>query len=293
MNNPDSTSRQKKKPHLSYSGISMFTKCPMQFKFRYVDGLKRAPAGVQMTIGSAVHKGAEVTFKHKMKFNELLTPEDQNDATRDALIDAWDGDEEKDIDPVELTAEEKAIGKAKTKDKAIDIAVALSDLHAKELAPTIMPYTVEEKFRLEIDGAKYDLLGYLDVTERHDLGDGEVLKLRDLKTKGKSPSKGEADETLQFSIYALAMFTMHGKLPDAIVMDCLVKTKTPKLVQQHTTRTKPQMIQLLQRIRITLEAIETGVFPPTDPTNWWCGDKWCGYWSDCPFGGGTPLPTRG
>lgn len=289
----DSKQAPDKKPHLSYSAISMLTKCPMQFEFRYIKGLKRAPAGVQMAIGTAVHKGAEATLKHKIQSGELLTAEDQQDATRDALNVAWDGDEKKDYDPVELTAEEKAVGADKTKAKAVDMSITLSDLHATELAPTIQPHTVEEMFRLEIAGAKYDLLGYLDVTEKLEPASGVLMKLRDLKTKGKSPNKGEAHDSMQFSIYALAMFTIYGVLPDTIVMDCLVKTKTPKLVQQFTTRSKADMIQMIQRIRITMQAIETGVFPPTDPNNWWCSKDWCGYHSICPFGGGSPLPVRG
>jgi len=36
---------------------------------------------------------------------------------------------------------------------------------------------------------------------------------------------------------------------------------------------------------VTLAAIKTGIFPPTNPDSWWCSEKWCGYWDDvCPFG---------
>ena len=27
--------------------------------------------------------------------------------------------------------------------------------------------------------------------------------------------------------------------------------------------------------------IGTGHFPMTDPSNWWCGEKWCSMWSYC------------
>ena len=285
----ETTQEKPKKPYLSYSAISTFTKCPLQFEFRYVKGMKKAPPGTQLAIGSAVHDMAELTLKHKMQNGEPLTVAAQKDAARDALLIAWKGDEEKDRDPVELTPEEKAVGAERTQGNAIDLAVTLAELHHTELATKLQPHSVEEKFRLEIDGSPYDLLGYIDVTEKPE----QLVTLRDLKTKGKSPGKAEADESLQMTIYALAINSLYGHLPEDIVLDCLVKTKKPKYVEQHTTRTPEDLVRLLHRIRITIKALETGVYAPTDPSNWWCGEKWCGYWNDCPFGGGPALPVHG
>jgi hypothetical protein len=54
---------------------------------------------------------------------------------------------------------------------------------------------------------------------------------------------------------------------------------------QESTRDAADIEQLKGRMALTLAAIQTGVFPPTNPDNWWCSERWCGYWDGiCPFG---------
>jgi len=69
----------------------------------------------------------------------------------------------------------------------------------------------------------------------------------------------------------------------ALYLDYLVKTKTPKVVIQQTTRSEFQQMVMLRRIERAAEIIEKGAFMPANPSEWICSRKWCGYSNTCKF----------
>jgi hypothetical protein len=42
---------------------------------------------------------------------------------------------------------------------------------------------------------------------------------------------------------------------------------------------------LEHKIRYFESMVRTGLYPPAHPGSWWCSEKWCGYWSTCPYVG--------
>ena len=56
---------------LSPSKINTFERCQLQYKFRYLDNLRKPP-GVAAAIGTATHKAVEVNLRAKLDTGALL-----------------------------------------------------------------------------------------------------------------------------------------------------------------------------------------------------------------------------
>jgi hypothetical protein len=147
-----------------------------------------------------------------------------------------------------------------------------------------------------------DFVGEQDVVEKLIAGDPnlgterELLVIRDTKTSAKSPipsfldgndKAGTADDSNQLTAYSSASYVIDGKLPDLMVLDYLVRTNaakpTVKYVPTKTVRTMDDVQVFLNRFTNLIHAMKTGVFVPANENWWGCGEKWCGFWSVCPF----------
>lgn len=261
------------RPRFSHTQLAMLCRCAKQYEYRYIEG-RRRPPGISLVMGKAVHTTVEQDLRSKIDSGELLDDEAIPDIAKDAVEANWLADE-----PV-LTPEEKSVGKKKIRGQCIDAGVAMANCHHSDLAPELDPEYVERPFRIEIQELDHDLIGFLDVQEKD-------RTVRDTKTGGKSPPKTNADNSMQLTIYALAGTVLDGETPKKLTLDHLIKTekaKKAKPVVLETTRNEAQLKALLQRIKIAEDFLKAGVFPPCDPSNWCCSERWCGYWDRCPFG---------
>lgn len=252
----------------------MLSKCGEQYYRRYVKG-EKVPPRVAMAIGSAGHKSIESNLKAVINSGEMLPVEQVQDVARDELEGIWKSG-------VALTKEEMAVGMKAIKGGAIDTAVALSALHRTDLAPKLKPTHVERKFVIKLDGFPLDLAGQIDIQE-------STARIRDTKTAAKSPSQAEADDSLQLTMYGLATKVIDGESPSEFFLDALVKTKEPKVVSVPTKRTNENYEMLLRRVERAALILEKGAFTPARTTDWWCSEKWCGYWDSCPFAQKRPI----
>lgn len=251
---------------ISPSKIHTFERCQLQYKFRYLDNLRKPP-GVAAAIGTATHKAVEANLRSKMDTGALLPLEAVQQAARDTMENTWAGG-------VQLDPEEPA-----DKGAAVDQAVALATLHHKEIAPTIAPVALERPFGVDAcDGVT--LTGHIDVQEANAITDN--------KTIGKTPSAIKGDHLNQVKLYAIGALTNDGKLPASVRVDYLVKTKTPKAVRLAEPMTREIAQAALDRLklqaRVIKRATETGDFLPAPADGWSCSERWCGYWSECAFG---------
>lgn len=259
----------KQKPALSHSALNMLMRCGLQYQFRYLDNIIQPP-GVALIVGKGTDKAVSEDLTSK-KDNGVLLPDEAVAAiAADAVKLTWHGEE-----PV-LDDDEKQRGKDRVLGDAVDMAVSLARLHHKELAPTIKPTFIQRPWRVQIEGVSHDLIGFIDVQEERGI--------RDTKTAGKSPADDAAEKNLQLTMYALAAYVNDGKLPEYLTLDYLVKLKTPKAVVLKTARSEDDLRRLLDRIARAITVIKSGAYLPTDPSNWWCSKRFCGYWDRCPFG---------
>jgi hypothetical protein len=268
------------KPQFHQSALDMLHKCGEQYRRRYVEG-EIVPPAIAMTVGSSVHDAARDSLQKKIDTGDLLSVDECAQLARDALVARWD------YEGVGLNNDERKQGEAVVRGEAVDKVVRLSKFHAGYLAPLLKPIAVERSWVIECEGYPFDFVGIIDVEEL-----GPVL--RDLKTKGKSPSQGEADYSDQLTMYALAKYAQVGELPTAMWLDCIVDLKAgPVLKQQATIRDAVDVEIFARRLENAAKVVESGVFTPARRSDWWCGPKWCGYYDSCPYVRGRTVHTTG
>lgn len=255
------------KPHLSPSSLGMITRCPCQYEWRYVRGIK-SPPSIALIVGAATHASIEKDMTAKMTTGSLLADQEVEDNAATAFEEKLNKEQE-DAGFDVIFDEEADLGTAK------DLTVDLANLHHIEHAPSLTPIAVEREIVVTADGYPYDLMGFIDIQEQ-----GSV---RDTKTRGKTPPANAMERDIQFSFYSMAVKINDGYDPDCY-MDNLVKTKVPKLAILSHKYDEGDYRQLLARFEYAARMIESGMFPPCDPSSWLCAEKWCGYWLLCAFG---------
>jgi hypothetical protein len=214
-----------------------------------------------MVQGRAWHQTVEGNYRQKIESQEDLPLSDMQESFANNFDEALDHEEvifDKGEDPASL------------KDQGVLIVKA----HHKVIAPKVRPSLVEEKFLISLgDDFPYDLLGFWDLVEK----DGTVV---DNKAWGKSRSQADIDSDLQLTVYSLGYRAGKQEIEKGLRIDAVVKTKIPKAIQLHTTRTNADCQWLLRLIEQVAQAIESGVFYP-NPNGWHCSERFCGYYDKC------------
>jgi len=265
---------------LSPSQFDRYRKCPRQYEYIYVKGLRKPP-GVAQVKGSSVHKGAEVTHLHTIETGKPLSLEE---ATQ-AVADRW----EKDVKNIEeWIYDDKEVTPGEMKDRAI----LNFQIYYQQAVPAIHPVAVEKMWAVKIGSVP--VRGIIDLIDRVpvDLSkDDEVPTtdmdpekenfievVSDLKvTKRKWPDS-KVREAPQLTFYALA------ENVSRVRVDFLLDQKSGthyKTVRSERTMTDKRI--LTEDVEQIAELIKQGVFPRCDPTltNWVCTPKWCGYYEMC------------
>jgi putative RecB family exonuclease len=238
------------------SEIQTFLKCPKQWEFRYVQGIKTPPKAA-LTVGSSVDAAVTYNLLEKLKTGVDLSTE--------SVLDTYSTDF--DTKAKETEWGEDDAGKQK------DLGAALVKLHHLEAAPTINPATVQESFVIETD-AGYDLGGTIDLTEKSGV-------IADTKTAKASYSEDSISRALQPALYDFAYEALHKKPAEGFRFDVLVKTKVPKLQRIQAKVTPRDREWLFDTINNVHKAIGAGIATPAPDGAWWCSKDWCGYWSIC------------
>lgn len=256
----------RQKPALSISQLDMLSKCGEQYRRRYVERERIAP-GAALIVGKSVDKSVDVNMQSKIDTGTLVSSEQISDVARDTIAEEWDKGE---VAIVDGDTQEKA------RAGAIDKAVRLSLLHAKEAAPLIQPRIVQRNWRIDLQAYPVDITGKTDIEEINGT-------IRDTKTSGKSPRQDEAHVSDQLTMYALARRVIDGDAEVKVALDYLVDLKTPKFVARESIRKDDDFRVMLRRIETGIKAIESGIFVPARQADWWCSLKWCGYAPTCPY----------
>ena len=260
----------------------MASRCGEQYFRRYILGEKIAP-GVALIVGSATHVPIEHDLQNKIETEELLPSEQIKDLARDTVNDRWDRE------GVRLDETEQEKGADRVKGEAVDMAVNLALLHHNELAPLIQPAHVERRWELDLPGYDCTLTGVIDIQETS-------LDVIDTKTAARRPAANSADGNQQLTIYCLATKVLDGVIPK-VSIHSLVKSKSKRrqpaewrgltlpddIEIQESTRTSVDFPPVLRRIESLLVAIEKGIFLPTNPENWACDPRYCGYYPTCKY----------
>ena len=265
----------KDEPYLSASQLSMYTRCPKQYEYRYMKGIKRPP-NLNMIVGTSVHASAEVNYGSKFKKKKPVTL----DVALDAFSTAWRKNK----------ADAEDEGKTKEGTQK-DRGVAMSKSHYLEIAPKWQPVEEPElEFTVAIPGVKRKLYGFIDVIASPVVAVPGPLKLkraeplrmvRDNKTSGRKYDKLSVEVSGQLTAYEHVHRELFGKPSDGVGFDIMVADKNSTDVEvqkQTTTRTDAEITRFHQTAQAIEKGIVAGVFPPVDDQKT-C--SWCGYRDIC------------
>lgn len=268
-------------------------KCGIYFEKKH---LRREfkPKSIAAIRGISVHRQAQDSFLGVMDGKDAFDAEEAKDRAADHFEHEFGQGHRFDKDELEEHGSEKKV-------KAVhkDAAVHLSAGHANTITPIVRPIAVEQKISVTPKGRDYTVSTVIDLVDLHvknpfgDSNDPENQQeiVRDLKTKKTPPKKNEAEESQQLTFQALGRLAHTKKLPEKFSLDVLWLTAQKKQ-QKHeflyTERTMDDIKTLLRRIDLAVEAVNKGVFLPASSAGgsrpWWCSERFCEYWYECPFG---------
>ena len=252
------------RPHWSYSSISQFLKCPLQFFFERVQKLPRKATSDAQVLGSSVHSALAV-YHRKLQAEEPVTTQH----VHQAYLSAWNeqsGDGQIIVSGVKSLADSR------------DLGLSLVDVYLKEPPPENI-VAVESQMISPIANSQGDylekpILAVIDLITRQDDG---TLQIGELKTSGRAYSESEVATSLQPSFYANALYEHTGSEP-GVEFTVLVKTKVPKLQRIEAIRTTSDFGRLGNIIEAVERSIEAeSFFPVESPLN--CSG--CGFFREC------------
>jgi len=241
---------------LSYSAISTYQKCPLSYKYLYVDRLPTKPSHY-LSFGNSIHSALEFFYRVDKDKPEPYSLEE--------LLGK--------LDRVWLTeGYESAALEQEYKDKG---RMILSRFYSDNLPSFAVPLAIEERFYLDFDGVK--LSGVIDRVDRLSNGDIEII---DYKTNAKLPPKTKLHSDLQLPIYHMAAEALYGVAPKKLTLYFLVPNE-----KVSTRKTKTDITKAQATIHTVAENIRDEKFAPFK--NPLCA--WCDFIEICPLHANDPV----
>lgn len=244
-------------PHISASEMRDFLECGLAYKFGRIDGIEPEFKPASMLFGSCIHQALAQFYRvqrqgHEMELDDLL----------ECFSTVW-------------TEEAKQTGNLQyRKDESFESLSntgrgLLEAFHRDLPRERFRVLDVELPFSFRIEGVEVPVIGAMDLVLLDESGTVVVV---DHKTRSKSPTRAEIDQSLQLSVYHMAVRS-HGFADAEILLraDCLIKTKTPKFEQCYTSRSELDIRRAVGRIRSAWDAIQREAFVPAPGDSWKCG----------------------
>lgn len=257
------------RPHWSYSSISQYLKCPLQFYFERVLHLPRRTTSDAQVLGSSIH-AALAHYHRSLQVGEPM----QARQVHDAFQTVWD----------EQTCRGEVVYNKRSPEDNVDLGIALIDTYLEEPSPTNI-VAVEAPMLAPITDSRGEvlekpLLVVIDLITRP--GGGPPV-ITELKTTGRAFSDSEIATSLQPTCYASAFFELTGEEP-LVEYVALVKTKTPRVQRIDTVRTVTDFGRLGDVVGMVEKAIDAEIFYPVEsPLN--CSS--CSFYRECRIRTGT------
>ena len=243
---------------ISFSSLSTYQKCPRQYKFRYIQGIKSPPA-IALTEGSAHHEALEYNNNHKMKKGRDL---------KDSVIT------EKFVESLRTMVEKEQVQyEDESEDTIIERGGIWHKKYMREFAPKIEPVSVEKEHMKEVDlnGKPVIFHAFTDLVYGNTVLDYKTCSA----FRFNMFMKREIDSDLQLTFYSWL------EKKRKVEQMCFIKGNTPEVKVLPSTRNIEDVKWALSVAESIVDAIEKQAFPLCPPNSWFCSPKYCGYHPDC------------
>lgn len=268
--------------HLSYSQVSSYLMCGLQYYFRRLDpNAPKFPPSAKMRLGSAYHVGVAAGLDN-MRNVLGLAP---SDLVSDAFAETFNAD----AGEVDWTDADRP--------KMEKQGLAMAELYRSHVMPKIIPRAVEEGFRVTFQNRDWTMFVVPDL--EGDNAENKKTILVDHKCGAKVADKNAARDSEQLSAGALAALGKTGKMPDSLEIHQAVYYKTqPKKKEAfvalsdgtqevvgiqivESTRNDRSIRRYLHTMEMVIEGLLVGRFQPASSWAWWCAEGQCDHWDYC------------
>lgn len=257
--------------HISYSSITTYQRCPLQYYFRYVLGLEPEFVPANLILGTSIHAALEHLYLCRM--------EGRADPTPDELLNVYDKTwRSQATRPVRYGKNESQASLRQLAERM------LSAFQSSELSnPDGTLIGVEEELRAPIIDGCPELVGRIDLI----VLSGDTLRVIDFKTSRARWSDTKVEEASpQLLLYLdLVWPIVEATEASQLQLEWLVLTKTKEpAVEVHRASPDPRrMIWVRSMIRQAWKAIAAEHFYP-NPSTVNCSScpyaKACSTWRD-------------
>ena len=247
-------------PEYSNSQLGKFEECALQYKFLYVDKIKRYEEGVEAFLGQRFHDAMEWLYKERA-FRVVPLEE---------LLEYYEKDWAK-----QWHAEVKIRKEGRTQDDYRLMGRRFIEDYYKRHYPfdegRVLGLEKYIRFPLD-DSGRYKCKGIID---RLMLAPDGAFEVHDYKTGSKLPDHAELDKDRQLALYQIGVQKLWPDVKEARLIWHLVAFD----VEMRSTRTAEALDGLKKEIGELIDRIEatTEYEPHESPL---CG--WCPYWDLCP-----------
>ena len=260
------------------SSLAKYLQCGEAYRRRYIEK-DYTPSTTSQIRGSAVHRAIGSGMIEQQRLQAPAPVELFQDVAASQVDLARRAG-------ATLTQEESTIGVAKVFGALKDVAVAYAGGYATQVASSIEPIAVERTVTVTGVIPDVHLKGTIDLVDRTPMeACGETI--RDAKTTERTPQDHVADTSDQLTMYALfRQAEAPSPEPRPVSLDFLIRRKSGAIEHKRLTSMRgPQDYAVLtRRIQMASQGLRAGIFLPSNPaTDWWCSEKFCPYWTSCPY----------
>lgn len=252
--------------HLSVSSLNLLARCPEKWHRQYLLREYSPPSG-KMVLGSSVGAAYAQHYSTVIETGEGYTLEQ----VEDEFSSEWE----------DRTSNADIDWGADTPGGLKDSGIEVIGAYHKNVAPLVLPVSVEREFKVTWPGVDWSLTGFLDLEDQ----DGTVA---DLKVRGKKLMRNDADSDLQPASYLFARRAEGNPAPQ-FDYHTMVRTKRPYAEVITTRRTDAQLDAFVDRVFAAASEIawrtEYEIWSAAPAGAWWCSHSMCGLWDSCRFGG--------
>lgn len=239
----------KEQPHWSYSAVSQYLRCPLQFYLERILRLPQEGVSSSLVLGSAVHSALEAYHRRLQQQRDVSLEELQT-----AFLDKWQW-REREI-PITYRAGEN-------RDECIAQGIRLVEVYLNDPPPAEI-VAVEQELIVPLHNSHGEyletpLVTVIDLLARED----GRLTILEVKTSGRSYAESDSESSLQPACYVNAVREAYGE--DATVeFVVLVKTKTPKVQHVAVVRGDDDLCRLGDLVEAVEYAVRSEVFYPNE-----------------------------